>query len=348
MSPATISHASATRQTRPSSRDTLRIWRSRYGQRGDLQRRQTFLPQLSLFHPPPKRASGLPPVRTPSPPISLLGKPPPATIPIVSFLARDRSYKRPSHNIATAAQFSLLLSIMAAPRVDRTLYLIWHDISPTMDTATAISDEVRGALQCSYPDSQQQMVLERLLTVSTEWTRQSILILANGDYSTLCELIELAKLDWRAIPLRMDPRSFDGLAADELVRRRTRMGLSLPHTHAEINAERLRQDVIGFIAERMIVPIDQLSDSTELQSDLRLAGTDGDRFVRAFAGQFDVDLKGYDFRSHFAPQPGENLWADINALVFGRKQPTTIPITVRDLLVAAETHRWMPGPENAR
>lgn len=254
----------------------------------------------------------------------------------------------PSNQNRAAELRSARFHIDHRPSQPALVGVIWHERSPRMDTAATISDEVRGAVRRSYADSQEQLVLDILSTVSNEWARQSILILANGDYRQLCELVELAELDSREIPYRIDPRTFDGLAADELVRRRTTMGLSLPQTHAEINAERLHQNVINFVAEKLIVSIDQLSDATQLQSDLGLAGTDGDRFVRAFADHFDVNLDEYDFRSHFAPKPGDNLWADIKVLVFRRNQPTIIPITVDDLLVTAESHRWMPGSEYAR
>lgn len=208
-----------------------------------------------------------------------------------------------------------------------------------MDTTSPISDEVRGAVQFSYLDTQRENVLARLSTISNEWERRSILILANGDHTILCELIEYAKLDWREIPFRIGE-----LPPDELVRRRNVMGLSLPQTAGEKNAERLRSDVTNFIAEAVIVSADQLSDSTQLQSDLALAGVDGDRFIRAFAERFNIDLDGYDCQKHFASKPGDNFWADLTMLVFGHKKATTIPITVRDLIAAAETHRWMASP----
>ena len=217
-----------------------------------------------------------------------------------------------------------------------------------MDTATLISDEVRGTVQRTYPDFQRQIVLDQLATVSNEWTRQSILVLANGDCSKLCELVELAELDYREIRSRIDPRTFRGLPSDELVRRRTAMGLSLPKTPAEINAERLRNDVINYIAEKLIVSTDQLCDSTQLQKEFGLAGTAGDRFVRAFADRFDVDLKGYDSRSYFATQSGETFWGDIKTLVIGRRQRRIVPIAVRYLLLGAENRKWALGTESAR
>jgi hypothetical protein len=217
-----------------------------------------------------------------------------------------------------------------------------------VETPTALSDEVRIAVQRTYPDWQQQEVLEHLTKFPNEWERQSILVLANGDYARLCELIVRDELEGHVIQLGIDPQAHGGLSSEELLARRTKMGLSLPETFEETAAQKRRQDVLNFIAETLIFPIDRLSDSTRLQTELVLSGLRGDRFVRAFSERFKVDLNGYEPHLYFAQQPGDNFWDDIKAIVFGRKQANILPIDVHDLLVAAETHKWKIDSNNAR
>ena len=89
-------------------------------------------------------------------------------------------------------------------------------------------------------------------------------------------------------------------------------------------------EVIRFVARQIGEPESQLSLKTRLLQDLGVAGDDADLLFASFAKRFGVDLTGLNLSDHF---PCEYLW-------FSRG-PNYVPVTIGDLLRAAETKRWL-------
>jgi acyl carrier protein len=91
-----------------------------------------------------------------------------------------------------------------------------------------------------------------------------------------------------------------------------------------------------------------LSPDTSLLKDLGMDGTGAGEFVEAFSEEFDVDMSEFEFDKHFGPEAGIT---PIHLLIFlfvlvGRifkkdlDLSGLIPITLGDLVSAAEAKKW--------
>lgn len=99
--------------------------------------------------------------------------------------------------------------------------------------------------------------------------------------------------------------------------------------------------VIGFVAAWTNSPLARIGLRTTLQGDLGVDGDDAAELIQAFGGTFDVDLSGFVFQRYFHPEPllgcspiGLLYW------VTGRTALRVRPITIGDLVEAAEAHQW--------
>ncbi len=92
----------------------------------------------------------------------------------------------------------------------------------------------------------------------------------------------------------------------------------------------LADEIIRFVARQIGEPESQLSLETRLLQDLGVAGDDAQLLFASFAKRFGVDLTGFNLNDHF---PCEYLW-------FSRG-PDYVPVTVGDLLGAAEAKKWL-------
>ncbi len=93
--------------------------------------------------------------------------------------------------------------------------------------------------------------------------------------------------------------------------------------------------------------IDRLTLDSTLFGDLGTDGADGWELIEAFGKEFDVDISGFDPSKHFGPECGGNpltlvIW--FVEEVVRRRNPHEVwgltPISIRDLVEAAETKRW--------
>jgi hypothetical protein len=108
--------------------------------------------------------------------------------------------------------------------------------------------------------------------------------------------------------------------------------------------EELEEQVMTFVADETRTRRAKLSLETELLTDVGLDGQDAENFVARFAKDFEVDMASFRFGAHFGPEGLGCLPAIfLHALILrlrGRPTPRPIPITIRDLVIAAESGHW--------
>lgn len=200
---------------------------------------------------------------------------------------------------------------------------------------TTISDEIRRAVERSFHESDRDAAFEVLATMRPA-NHAGLLFQAFGDLGRLIDLVK--HYDWRDFS-----SWFEDAKDDEIIRRRERLGLSLP-THAErrqMRAKEFEEEVIGFIARSLDFPRDELRKSTRLQSDLGINGSAAVEFVHSFAKQFQVDLRSFNADDYFVSNVGEHPVSDFLKETFGgRAQPSKLPITIGSLIRAANEKTW--------
>jgi acyl carrier protein len=102
-----------------------------------------------------------------------------------------------------------------------------------------------------------------------------------------------------------------------------------------------------FVAKRTATQPDRLTLDTTLLGDLGADGADGWELIAAFGEEFGVDLSGFAFARHFCNEGGASPILLLESLVrqfLAKEDPHQIagvtPITIRDLVEAAETRHW--------
>jgi hypothetical protein len=105
--------------------------------------------------------------------------------------------------------------------------------------------------------------------------------------------------------------------------------------------------VRDFVARQTRRDVTRIASSTTLVGDLHLAGDDGSDFMAAFAREFGVDLSDFDSARHFGREAGcflpVSCYYYIRAIFLEAHRAAGLqPISVRDLVVAAERGRWQP------
>jgi acyl carrier protein len=123
------------------------------------------------------------------------------------------------------------------------------------------------------------------------------------------------------------------------------------------------QRVIAFTARQLSCKQSKLSADTTLQHDLGVDGLDGSDYIEAYAKEFEVDVGACRIDKHFGPDPDSLVpiaivvvgiemlirfccrrlhrrtdWLD-SAILESTTDPR-MPITLGDLVTAAETRRW--------
>ena len=114
------------------------------------------------------------------------------------------------------------------------------------------------------------------------------------------------------------------------------------------DAKPARQDlegaVTGLIVEHLGVSANKIRLNSSLFHDFGVDGADAIEFMEAFATRFHVDLSEFEPARHFGPEAGPNLimlLIDLGRwLLTSKRPPELMPITVADLVRAAETGKW--------
>jgi hypothetical protein len=107
--------------------------------------------------------------------------------------------------------------------------------------------------------------------------------------------------------------------------------------------------VIKFTAETVGVKESNIRLETTLLGDLGLTGDDAVDFFVSYAKTFEVDLSAFRCIDHFGPECGIGLFELIALMISPIWKPKKVdphvaanklPITVKDLIEAAEKKRW--------
>jgi Protein of unknown function (DUF1493) len=111
----------------------------------------------------------------------------------------------------------------------------------------------------------------------------------------------------------------------------------------------LYDDVVAFVAKETAIRVDRIRPDTTLVGDLGITGDDGIELLEAFSRRFGVDMSGCDCRRYFGLEGGGSPLAFFVWLSYLFKPGTPEskaglqPITITDLVRAAESHRWGGG-----
>jgi len=92
----------------------------------------------------------------------------------------------------------------------------------------------------------------------------------------------------------------------------------------------------------------ELTLTTQVERDLGITGDDAEIFIQKFAATFSVDMTGFQFNKYFGSEGGFLPAILIEALLaWLRRKPfnNRVPITIGDLVLAAETGKWPTGVE---
>ena len=105
------------------------------------------------------------------------------------------------------------------------------------------------------------------------------------------------------------------------------------------------EDVQRFFCDSCRVSTEQVTPRTRLLHDLGIDGDDAVEILTDFSKRFGVDLSSLPFQRHF----GSELGAGIRWLVrkvLGGNAIRLVPITLQDLIDAANQGRWLERDRN--
>jgi acyl carrier protein len=105
-------------------------------------------------------------------------------------------------------------------------------------------------------------------------------------------------------------------------------------------ADSLEVQVKRLIVEELPARFEQLTPDTSLFHHLGVDGADGWEFMETFSERFGVDISEFEPRRHFGPEAGCNPIVALVVLVFRPQWSRFIPITVADLVEAAQSRKW--------
>ncbi len=94
------------------------------------------------------------------------------------------------------------------------------------------------------------------------------------------------------------------------------------------------------VATEMAVRAEQLALTTRLLHDIGVDGDDGWDLMAKFGNTFGVDLSEFRFDLHFGPEGGRNPITALVVLLCRPKWARHIPITIGDLVEAAQSGQW--------
>ena len=210
-----------------------------------------------------------------------------------------------------------------------------------MDSSRRFIDDVTCDSVCkTFPSEEQEAVLDALSCAEFgPAVRHAILVLANGDSSSVKELAQEAGIDDRNVLGKL-LQQYRGSKQSELFDRCRELGLPVSWIWAEDSPEQVAENVKRFVARTLVFPYGKLSDSTCLQTDLGLEGDDGLDFVKAFADEFDVDLQGFAAERHFRRKLGDSPLRDLIGVLLRRRKRPVVPITIQTLVASVQAKRW--------
>ena len=109
----------------------------------------------------------------------------------------------------------------------------------------------------------------------------------------------------------------------------------------EISFEQVRD----FLSERCCARPQDLKPSTRLLHDLGIDADDAEEILTEFSERFGVDMSSFSFDHHFGTELDAGIrW--VARKVFGKGATGKRPVTLQDLVDAANTRRWMEHAES--
>jgi acyl carrier protein len=101
----------------------------------------------------------------------------------------------------------------------------------------------------------------------------------------------------------------------------------------------LSDRIIDLVHRETSAPKDRIHLHSELGDDLGIDGADGWELIEAFAKEFEVDISEFQWDRYFGPEAGFNpiLW--LIQWAIGRLPKKLEPITIQNLVDAAERHK---------
>jgi hypothetical protein len=202
-----------------------------------------------------------------------------------------------------------------------------------------IDDAIRIAVERSFPREHRQRVLAALLAAGYS-SRPQIVLLANGDADSVESLVRSDLEDWRHIPSAMLHQFDTREKVLALADRCRELGLPVPERWRDALPETIVAQVKRFVAEHFTRRVEDVHEAIRLQDDLGLvAFPDGPTFVADFAQRFHVDAKSFRPDRHFYERQWDGAPRELARHVLRRRKRSLEPITVADLIAAAQTKR---------
>jgi len=105
----------------------------------------------------------------------------------------------------------------------------------------------------------------------------------------------------------------------------------------------ISEEVAQFIALERAMPIEKILPKARLYHDLEIYGDDAVEMLDAFSKKFNVDFSEFDFHKYFTGEPSLATSLILLSEAINRprgKSVSLLPITVEDLIRAAEVGKW--------
>ena len=106
-----------------------------------------------------------------------------------------------------------------------------------------------------------------------------------------------------------------------------------------MNRELIEEQVKSLLVEELGAKREKLHPNARIMHDLGADGMDGWDLMERFRERFAVDMSEFQFGRHFGPE-GCDPFTLLYCLVFDRDKLKYVPITVNDLVEAAERGKW--------
>ncbi|MDR2678586.1 MAG: DUF1493 family protein [Zoogloeaceae bacterium] len=110
--------------------------------------------------------------------------------------------------------------------------------------------------------------------------------------------------------------------------------------------EDIASQVIHFVADLRAESPDKITLSTTIGRDLGVDGDDAEDLIDAFSERFDVDVSEFwpVYHRYFGPEGCNPFWIlyVLIMALFGRKPDKLLPLTIEDLINAAQTKKLDP------
>ena len=104
----------------------------------------------------------------------------------------------------------------------------------------------------------------------------------------------------------------------------------------------MAERVKAFVAVHTLHPRRRITLDTRLGEDIGVDGDDAVELFRDFGVHFEVDLSDIEWNRHFSSE-GCNPIAALWYWTVGRRRHPMVPVTIGDLVAAAEAGRWVKG-----